>query len=42
MYELGFRVIPIEKLCIIADYYNTSIDYLIGRTNEIKPYTKIK
>lgn len=41
-YELGFRVIPIEKLCILADYYNTSIDYLIGRTNEIKPYTKIK
>lgn len=35
-YELGMRLIPVEKLCILADYYNTSIDYLVGRTNNPK------
>lgn len=39
-YENGIRDIPIEVLSAIADYYNTSVDYLIGRTNEIKPHTK--
>lgn len=39
-YELGIRIIPIEKLCVLADYYNTSIDYLIGRTNNKIPYEK--
>ena len=39
-YETGVRVIPIEKLDILANYYNTSIDYLVGRTNERKPYPK--
>lgn len=32
-YETGSRNIPIEMLCRLADYYNTSIDYLVGRTN---------
>lgn len=41
-YELGIRIIPIEKLCILADYYKTSIDYLIGRTNIKEPYSKEK
>ena len=40
LYENGIRVIPIEKLDILASYYNTSIDYLVGRTNERKPYPK--
>ncbi len=40
LYENGIRVIPIEKLDILANYYNTSIDYLVGRTNERKPYPK--
>lgn len=39
-YELGIRIIPIEKLCVLANYYNTSIDYLLGRTDEKKPYAK--
>ncbi len=39
-YELGIRSIPIEKLDILADYYQTSVDYLIGRTDERKPYSK--
>lgn len=39
-YELGKRNIPIELLSKIADYYNTSVDYLIYRTNLNKPYPK--
>ena len=39
-YELGINTIPIEKLNILANYYETSIDYLINRTNEKKPYPK--
>lgn len=39
-YELGKRSIPIEILSKLADYYNTSVDYLIYRTNEKKPYKK--
>ena len=32
-YENGKREIPLDTLCKLADYYNTSVDYLIGRTN---------
>lgn len=41
-YELGIRIIPADKLCILADFYNVSIDYLLGRTDERKPYSKSK
>lgn len=39
-YERGIVLISIEKLNILADFYNTSVDYLIGRTDERKPYPK--
>ncbi|MCI8670571.1 MAG: helix-turn-helix transcriptional regulator [Bacilli bacterium] len=39
-YELGIRSMPIEKLNLLANFYNTSVDYLIGRTDERKPYPK--
>ena len=39
-YELGIRVIPLEKIAILAEFYNTSVDYLIGRTYKSKPYKK--
>lgn len=39
-YELNKRSIPLETLCKLADFYNTSVDYLLYRTNEIKPYQK--
>ena len=39
-YELGINSIPIEKISVLADYYNTSVDYLIGRTDVRKPYPK--
>lgn len=41
-YELNKRNIPLELLSKLADYYNTSIDYLVYRTDEIKPYKKAK
>ena len=39
-YELNKRNIPIELLSKLADFYNTSIDYLLYRTDEILPYPK--
>ena len=39
-YELGIQIIPLEKMNILANFYNTSIDYLIGRTDIRKPYPK--
>lgn len=39
-YERGVVLISIEKLDKLADFYNTSIDYLVGRTDERKPYKK--
>jgi len=40
-YETEKRDIPTKVLHLLADYYNTSIDYILGRTNEKKPYPKI-
>lgn len=39
-YELSRRNIPVEILDKLADFYNTSIDYLIYKTNISKPYPK--
>lgn len=41
-YELGKRSIPLELLSKLADYYNTSVDYLLYRTDEMTPYAKTK
>lgn len=35
-YENGRRTIPIQHLITLAKYYNTSIDYLVGLTDEKK------
>ena len=40
-YETGLRSIPIDKLAILAKYYGVSTDYLLGLTNERKPYPKV-
>lgn len=42
LYENGEREIPIKKLEILADFYNTSIDYIVGRTDVTKPYPNRK
>ncbi len=39
-YELGVRVIPLERVSKLADFYGTSIDYLVGKTDVRKPYPK--
>jgi len=39
-YELGNLNVPITVLSQLADFYETSIDYLVGRTDERKPYPK--
>lgn len=39
-YELGKRNIPPEILIKLALLYNTSVDYLLGLTDETKPYPK--
>ncbi len=39
-YERGERVVPIEILEKLAIFHNTSVDYLIGLTDEIKPYKR--
>lgn len=41
-YEKGKRQIPTEKIIKLAKFYNTSTDYILGLTNEIKPYPRIK
>ena len=37
-YENNLRDVPVEVLAGIAEFYHTSVDYLIGRTDEKKPY----
>ena len=37
-YETGMRLMPIDKLSKLAEFYNTSIDYLLYKTDERKPY----
>ena len=39
-YEIGKRLKPINYLADLADYYDTSIDYLLSKTDERKPYPK--
>ncbi len=34
LYETGKRLIPTNYICILADFYNTSIDYLVNMTNK--------
>lgn len=33
-YETGSRNIPIEMLIRLANYYDISVDYLVGRTDK--------
>ncbi len=39
-YEIGKRLIPINYLYKLAVFYETSIDYLVGKTDERKAYPK--
>lgn len=37
-YERGFQTIPVVHLLKLADYYQVSTDYILGRTNNSRPY----
>ena len=39
-YEKGNRAIPIIHLITLAKYYHTSIDYIVGLTDEKRTYNK--
>ena len=41
-YEIGKRLIPIDKIDKLATFYNTSIDYILERTNIKEPYPRTK
>ena len=45
-YESGQRMIPPQVLCALADFYQGSVDYLLGRTekkqsNQRKRHTRV-
>lgn len=40
LYETGKRDIPIDLLVILATFYKTSSDYILGLTNVNSPYPK--
>jgi transcriptional regulator with XRE-family HTH domain len=35
-YESGYRLPSLQSLSQIADLFETSVDYLLGKTNEVK------
>jgi len=37
-YENGQRQLPIETLIALARFYHTSTDYILGLTEQRKPY----
>ena len=39
-YELGNLNVPVSALNKLADFYNVSVDYLLGRTVVKTPYPK--
>lgn len=41
-YEIGVLNYPIDVLIKLAEFYNTSIDYLLGLTDEVTPYKRAK
>lgn len=39
-YESGKREITVERIIKLAKYYKTSTDYILGLTEEKKPYPR--
>ena len=39
-YEIGVLNYPVDAVIKLADFYNVSTDYLLGRTNVKEPYPK--
>jgi len=40
-YERGERDVPLEIMVKLAQFYKTSVDYLVGLTNNKTPYEKV-
>ena len=40
-YEKGYQAIPVDLLIRLAALYKTSTDYLLGLTDNPKPYDRI-
>lgn len=38
-YEKGTRELPLSYAIILAKHYNVSLDYLVGITNNKRPYS---
>ena len=41
-YETGRRAVPTEVLIRLSEFYQTSVDYLLGLTEEKKAYPRRK
>lgn len=39
-YERGESDIPLEKAILLANFYNVSLDYIAGRTNDKRGFNK--
>lgn len=39
-YEIGVLNYPVDALLKLADFYQVSVDYLLGRTAQKQPYPK--
>lgn len=42
LWELGINIIPLKSLCNFADYFDFSLDYVLGLTNDRKSKSSIK
>jgi transcriptional regulator, XRE family len=41
-YETGERIPTVENFCILANYFGTSLDFMMDRTEERTPYAPAK
>jgi transcriptional regulator with XRE-family HTH domain len=41
-YEIGVLNYPLDVVVKLAEFYGTSVDYLLGLTDEEKPYPRKK
>ena len=41
-YEREERDLPLRYAVLLAEYYHVSVDYLLGLTDEAKPYSRKK
>ena len=41
-YELGIQIIPLEKINVLANFYNVNLDYLLGISNKIEHSENLK